>query len=371
MPKILHVITDTGWGGAERHLLALTTGFVQRGHVCQVAYLVGDGYLDDTFASRGVPTTNLRARSWVDPGALARLIRLIRRERFDLLHVHLFPGEVFATVAGLCAPGAPLICSKHNDEAFLRKWHFRMLHRVISYRASRTIAISDHVRRFTMETGTAHPSRVLTIRYGYEPPAVLPTREASRATLGAPAGAFLVGAAGRLAEQKGHRHLIEAIPALVPEIPNLQVVIVGEGPMRPALERRARELGVDRHVRLPGFHPDVQSLLCGLDVFVMPSLWEGFGLVLLEAMAAGRPIVAAKVSAIPEVIEDGETGLLVPPADASALGGAILRLWHDPSLREKLGNAGRERLRERFSLDQMVDETERVYAEVLANRPSR
>ena len=371
MPKVLHVITDTGWGGAERHALALTTGLVQRGHDCQVAYLVGDGYLDTAFEARGIRTTNLRARSWLDPVALARLIRLARRERFDLLHAHLFPGEVFATLAALRLGGVPLICTKHNDEAFLRKWHFRMLHRVISYRASRTIAISDHVRRFTMETGTAHSPRVLTIRYGYDPPAVLPTREASRATRGVPAGAFLVGAAGRLAAQKGHRHLIEAIPALAPEIPNVQVVIMGEGPMRPALERRTRELGVDRHVRLPGFHPDVQSFLCGLDVFVMPSLWEGFGLVLLEAMAAGRPIVASKVSAIPEVIEDGETGLLVPPADASALGGAILRLWHDPSLREKLGNAGRERLRERFSLDQMVDETERVYAEVLANRPSR
>ncbi len=371
MPKVLHVITDAGWGGAERHTLALTTALTHRGHDCQIAYLVGDGYLAAAFASRGVRTTNLRARSWLDPVALARLARLARRERFDLLHGHLFPGEVFATLAALRLRGVPLICTKHNDEAFLRKWHFRMLHRVISYRASRTIAISDHVRRFTVETGTAHPSRVLTIRYGYDAPAVLPTREASRAALGTPAEAFLVGAAGRLAAQKGHRHLIEAIPALVPEIPNLQVVIVGEGPMRPVLERRARQLGVDRHVRFPGFHPDVQSFLCGLDVFVMPSLWEGFGLVLLEAMAAGQPIVASKVSAIPEVIEDGVTGLLVPPAEPSALAQAILTLWREPAFREKLGNAGRERLRERFSLDQMVDETERVYAEVLANRPSR
>ncbi len=366
--KVLHVITDTGWGGAERHLLALTTALVQRGHVCQVAYLVGDGYLDDTFASRGVPTTNLRARSWVDPGALARLIRLIRRERFDLLHAHLFPGEVFATVAGLCAPGAPLICSKHNDDAFFRHLHFRILHRMISYRASRTIAISDHVRRFAIRTGTARPLELLTILYGYDPPSVLPSKDAARAMLGIPEGSFVVGAVARLAAQKGQIHLVEAMPGLVSAIPDLQVIILGEGRMRPTLERRARELGVEQRLRLPGFHPDVQSALCGLDVFVMPSLWEGFGLVLLEAMAAGQPIVASKVSAIPEVVEDGVTGLLVPPADSVALAEAILTLWRESALREKLGSAGRERLRERFSLDQMVDRTEQVYTEVLAGR---
>lgn len=367
----MHVITDTGWGGAERHALALTTGLVQRGHGCQVAYLVGDGYLDGTFASRGVPTTNLRARSWVDPAALARLIQLVRRERFDVLHGHLFPGEVFATLAGLWAPGVALVCTKHNDEAFLRRRHFGILHRIISYRAARTIAISDHVRRFTIEIGTADPSRVLTIHYGYDVPAAFPSREDVRRTVGAQTEGFLVGTAARLAVQKGHMHFLEAMPALVSEIPSLQVVIVGEGPMRPTLERRARELGVDQYLRLPGFCPDVQGFMCGLDIFVMPSLWEGFGLVLLEAMAAGRPIVASNVSAIPEVVEDGVTGLLVPPADPAALAEAILTLWREPALREKLGHGGRERLQERFSLDHMVDRTEQVYTEVLGNLKRR
>jgi glycosyltransferase involved in cell wall biosynthesis len=366
MTRILHVVTSTQTGGAENHLLALATALLKEGWISEVAYLKGREDLNQEFVDRGIPVHALQLRPWFDTAALRRLIRLLRDRRPDIIHAHLFPAEVYATageiLSGACAT---LVCTKHNDDDFLKRPHFKLLHRLISYRAARTIAISEHVRQYTLAIGTADPSRLVTIHYGHDGGHSAGKPPGLRKEFGIGNGTFLIGSVGRLAPQKGQRYLLEAIQKMAAAGEDAALVLVGEGPLLGSLKAQVAASGLERRVFFAGFRPEVRDLMPEFDVFALPSLWEGFGLVLLEAMAAGRAIVASRVSAIPEVVEDGVTGFLVPPGDSDALAEALVTLRRDGVKRERLGIAGAERLRRQFTLERMVERTIEVYRAVL------
>jgi glycosyltransferase involved in cell wall biosynthesis len=171
----------------------------------------------------------------------------------------------------------------------------------------------------------------------------------------------IVGVTGALTSEKGHRHLIDAAALVVREVPDARFVILGEGDLRPALERQVKDLHLDKHVFLPGFRPDVLAFLRSFDLFVMPSITEGLGTSLLDAMAASKATVATRTGGIPEVVVDGETGLLVPPRDHHALARAIAELLKDGGRRAEMGRAGLERVKRIFSADRMVERTLDVY----------
>jgi glycosyltransferase involved in cell wall biosynthesis len=216
--------------------------------------------------------------------------------------------------------------------------------------------------------GTAEPSRVVTIPYGYDGGDPTGKPPGLRKEFGIGNGTFLIGSVGRLAPQKGQRYLLEAIQKMVAAGEDVALVLVGEGPLLGSLKAQVAASGLERRVFFAGFRPEVRDLMPEFDVFVLPSVWEGFGLVLLEAMAAGRAIVASRVSAIPEVVEDGVTGFLVPPGDSDALAEALVTLRRDGVKRERLGIAGAERLRRQFTLERMVERTIEVYRAVLGER---
>jgi glycosyltransferase involved in cell wall biosynthesis len=219
-----------------------------------------------------------------------------------------------------------------------------------------------------------HPARVRRVYHGIEPTvtqALEREGQRIRAELGVAPDDFLVGNVGRLALQKGQRHLIRAMPALLERVPRAHAVIAGGGDLEDYLRDLAAEMGVGDRVHVLGPRKDVPALMHAMDVFAMPSIWEGFGLVLLEAMAAARPIVASRVATIPEVVLDGETGVLVPAGDAQALAEALARLAEDAALARRYGQAGRERLRRTFSIEKMVGDTELLYRELLEERKGR
>jgi glycosyltransferase involved in cell wall biosynthesis len=176
-----------------------------------------------------------------------------------------------------------------------------------------------------------------------------------------PHGAPVVGNVAALVAHKGQRHLIEAIPLVIREVPDARLVILGEGELRPQLEHQVKHLRLEKHVVLPGFRADVLSLIKGFDLFVMSSETEGLGTSLLDAMAAGKACIGTRVGGIPEVIDDGRTGLLVPPHDAAALAGAIVKLLKDSALRTRMADAGLERVGTQFSVEKMVDGTLAAY----------
>jgi glycosyltransferase involved in cell wall biosynthesis len=318
------------------------------------------------FRDAGVRTVDLQARRRTDPAAFARLARLIRRGGFDLVHTHSFRTELGAALATRAMTGRPrLVRTVHNTDDFYTRPRYRGLARAASRSMDRLIAISDAVGTFLRQDAGLSGERIERIYYGldaapYRPDVPLPSLRGGdmRPTLGVLA---------RLAPQKGHRILFDAMPSIVAEVPRVQARIVGHEELSTVAELRAyaAERGMEDHVSFEGFRADVPGLLAELDIFVLPSLWEGFGLVLLEAMAAGRPVVASAVGPIPEIVVEGETGLLVPPGDSDALARAVVRLLRDPRLAARLGRAGRARVEAKFGLDGMVARTDALYQELL------
>jgi len=369
-PKILHFITTMSVGGAEMHLRELLAGLSRAKYHIEVAFLKEEAQearpLKGDFAALGLKVHDLGSRNRLSPGALFRLIRLIRLGRFDLLHTHLFRADLYGSLAARFFPGLRLVNSVHNPEDFYQKPAVALLARLAEARQQRTIIISqavgDHLRRYLHTP----PSRMELVYYGLEPKAKQGFD--LRREYGLPPEAPLVGTIGRLALQKGHVHLIRAMAQINRKWPEARLVIVGHDDqgVRPRLEAEINRLNLDGRVILTGFRGEVPDIMAAFDIFCLPSLWEGFGLVLLEAMAEGRPIVASRVGSIPEVVVDGETGLLVEPGDEAGLAEAIGALLADPGRAKAMGLAGRQRQENRFSREAMVRSTEAVYDRLLA-----
>jgi glycosyltransferase involved in cell wall biosynthesis len=371
--RVLQVITSLERGGAENHLLALLTHADHSAFDFETAVLSGEGELVSVFRQAGMHVHLLKARSRFDPFALARLVGVLRQGSYDIVHSHLFRADIFASLAvARLGEQAPLLVStRHNDDRFFLNPFVGIVHYMISARQDLIIAISDHIARFTVSRGVRHPARVRRVYHGIEPTVTQALERDGvriRAELGLGAGDFLVGNVGRLALQKGQRHLIAAMPLLLERVPGAHAVIAGSGDLEEYLRDLALEVGVADRVHVLGPRRDVPALMHAIDVFAMPSIWEGFGLVLLEAMAAGRPIVASRVATIPEVVVDGVTGVLVPAGDSVALAEALTALAHDSARARAYGQAGRERLRSRFSIEKMVGDTELLYRELIDER---
>lgn len=360
--RVLHVITSLARGGAENHLLLLAAGQAAAGHQVAVAGLKEPSQLAPDFNAAGVAPHALHLACYGDPRPVSRLCRLLDEFRPDLVHAHLPPAELHARLA-LAGRRTPLVITRHNDERFAPIAGQKLLSRWCATRAARVICISQAVRRWT--TGDPRgpgldPRRCTVVPYAIAaPPPVLPPVSPA-ADLAGPGP--LVGTLARLVPQKGLDVLLDAFSRIPPPA---RLVIAGDGPLRPALERRAAAPDLAGRVRLLGPRADAAAVMAALDLFVLPSRWEGFGLVLLEAMAAGRPIVASRVSAIPEVVAEGGTALLVPPDDPAALAAAMRALLDDPARRQAMGAAGRRRVAAQFAPAGMIGATLDLYRDVL------
>lgn len=365
--KILHLITTLDVGGAEMHLLAQVRGQTARGHAVSVAWLKGAGSLAPDFLRAGAVTAE-RASIASLPG---------RMRAFDLVHTHLLKADALGAVAAVAAGARRrLVSSKHNDEQVLKKPLVSRVHGAIGNVPRRVIVLSDHVGRFVEEHGRVDRARIRRVYYGLDPApfaaaaaAPAEAKRDCRAELGFGPGDVVFTCVARFAAQKAHDVLLRAFDAARARNPAIKLLLVGDDPFgdwRRRAEAHARELDLGRSCVFAGIRRDVPRILAASDVFVMCSLWEGLGLVFLEAMATELPVLATRVSAVPEVVVDGTTGLLVPPSDDAALAQGFLALAGDPALRRRLGRAGAERVARDFGLERMFDETLAVYGEVLA-----
>ena len=344
--KVLHVHRIGGIGGSERHLLTLLPALRERG--VDVSFLGLDDPSrapDPFYEALAVPYERLKAPRDLDPALAWRVRRAARRA--DLVHTHLVHADVYGAFGA-----RRLVSTKHNDDPF-RTGAFRFVERALARRATRIIAITESLARFQVERVGLPAAKVEVIHYGLDD---LPQAWGENPPDPLSPDARLVLCICRLEPQKGVDVAIRALR----EIPGAQLVVLGEGPQRGELEHLARELDVP--VYLPGRVPDVAAWLRRADLLVHPVRWEGFGLALLEAMLASLPVVATKVSSIPEIVVDGETGLLVPPDDPGALAAAVNRVLADPS---GFGERGRARARSDFSVAKMAERTLAVYETAL------
>jgi len=284
------------------------------------------------------------------------------------VHTHLLHGDLYGIAAARCAGIKTIISSKHNDDAFRLRQPLIMINYLLNRNTSRIIAISAWIARFTQTVEGVAREKIRTIYYGIEPAPAAADRHALRASLNMGSEDIVVGIIARLVEQKGHRYLIDAFAKAVTKNQKLRLLIVGSGTLEEELKKQVNQLGVQEKVIFTGYRSDTVDLLNVIDIFAHPSLWEGFGLSVLEAMNRGKPVVATRVSALPELIEDTVTGFLVPPRDVAALADALLKLADNPALQQQMGTSGQKRCRSFFSVDRMIQETRSLYAEVLASQ---
>lgn len=370
--KLLHVITTLDVGGAEMHILHQVRGQVARGHQVRVAYLLGQGTLVPDFEAAGAEWVGCVGKGLGFPLALRGHLAWC-----DLVHSHLLRAD-FATALTATLLGArrKLVAGKHNDERALTRPLVSRLHGVVGNLPVCTIVLSDHVGRFIAEHGRVRADRMRRVYYGLDPApfeaaAALPReeREAARAEFGFGPDDVVFLCVARFAPQKAHEVLIEAFARAREQAP-VRLLLVGGDPFADGVQQaravaEAEGVLADGTCVFAGIRRDVPRLMAASDVFTMASRWEGLGLVFLEAMATGLPVLSTDVSAIPEVVVPGETGSLVPPDDVPALTAGMLELAADPARREAMGQAGRARVAEVFGLDRMVDETLAIYRELV------
>jgi glycosyltransferase involved in cell wall biosynthesis len=313
-----------------------------------------------------VPVVNVNMmRARFDPRPVMRLRQLLARQSFDVIHLHGTRAGFFGTLALstlACSPRVVytvhgLSCNRQASQPIKRL--FARVERFIAQRADRVISVSEHDRTFGVEAGLLPADRTCSIPNSIAVPSL---EEPS----GKPSGRAEILTVGRLVPQKGIEVLLQAARAVVERHPNAQFSLAGDGPLRPALEEQARRLGISDHIRFLGTVKDAPRLLAGCDLFVLPSLWEGMPISLLEAMGAGRPAVATAVSGSRELILEEETGMLVPPNDPAALAEAVTRMLDDPQGARAMGARARDRVRREFSMDRMVDSTHALYCNLLA-----
>jgi glycosyltransferase involved in cell wall biosynthesis len=365
MLRILHINDARTWRGGEQQTLYLLEGLRRRGH--EVALVAQPGApLAERARAAALPVMGIRMWGEFDLRAAWELKRLVRRLEPQVLHYHTSHahaiGAVAAALLGRRRPKTLL--SRRVDFSIYRHSFFGL--NGLKYRAvDRIVAISAAIRDALARDGI-DPGRIDVVLSGVDPArfrAVAP--HDLRAELGLDSRTKIVLNVAALAWHKGQATLVEAARAVLAAHPETFFAIAGEGEERGRLEARIRDLGLSERVRLLGFRADVPALLRGADLYVMPSWTEGLGTAVLDALSCGLPVVAARTGGIPEMIEDGETGLLVPPRDATALARAIGRLLDEPALAARLSAAGPKTVEERFSVDRMVEGNIAVYERLL------
>ena len=360
--RICLLTTDLEIGGVPLLTRDLACGLAAAGFDIHVACLAPAGPIADQLRQSDIPVHPLGAKGPWDVAVLVRLAGLLERLRPDILHCSLVHANIAGRIAGSLVGTGRIIASIHTTERN-KKWHLTA--ETLTCRLSDlTVCVSGSVERHTRLCSHVPPQRLSVIPNGIDCERFARAAPADRLVLGIDPHMPTLLFVGRLDPVKDLTTLLDAMGHL-PEHCPAQLLIVGDGPDRARLEQRSIRLGLTGRVRFLGYRDDVPAILKAADIFVMPSLWEGFGLAALEAMAAGLPVIASRTSGLAELVLPGQTGLLVPSRDIPALAAAIVRLVQDAPLRERLGVAGQTRARHSFSLASMVTGYAHLYRRIL------
>ncbi|MDX6465111.1 MAG: hypothetical protein QOI27_151 [Gaiellaceae bacterium] len=358
---ILHLQKVAGISGSEAHLLALLPRLRERGWDVRMLMLhenePGAWEFARAMSARGVPLDSMLLRADVDPIAFAGLVGYLVRKRPALLHTHLVHADAYGLLAGTMARVPVRFSTKHGFNEFREAPYFGLADRAVASLAHVHIAISRGLARYLEDVEGFEGESFEIVHYGIDPAEDAHVYEGTAPRL---------LCVGRLIPIKGHIVLLRAFAAARRELPELQLDIAGRGPLEPALKAFARELGIADSVHFLGQVNPIQTAIERAAVVVVPSMGEGFGMVALEAMERGRPVIAAEIGGLGELVLDGETGVLVPPGEAEPLRAAIVRLAGDLDLARRMGEAGRRRALDRFLQASCTERTELLYENALA-----
>ncbi|MBI1848983.1 MAG: glycosyltransferase [Planctomycetes bacterium] len=361
--RTLHLNTERTWRGGEQQTLYLVQGLLRRGHAADLVCQPG-GELAQRARAAGATVLEIPMRGETDLRAVFRIARRIRDVGYDVIHMHTSHAHTLGCLSSLAARMGRRVVSRRVDFSIYRH-PFSMSGLKYKHGVDRFIAISHAVQAALVADGVP-AERISIVASGVDPERLRGVSGAGvRAELHVPDGAPLVVNVAHLAWHKAQEFLVRAVPALLADIPDARIVIVGDGERRGLLEREIRDLGVERSVILAGFRADASRFMAAANVFVMPSVMEGLCTSILDALLLERPVVASRAGGMPEIVEDGMTGWLVPPKDPAALASAIVASLRDPERAARLARQGRERVLREFTADAMVEGTLRVYRELV------
>jgi glycosyltransferase involved in cell wall biosynthesis len=366
--RLMLLAVGLGVGGTEGQVLEIASRLDRRRFEVSVCSLKGAGVITHELRARGVRVITLDGKGAWDVRVLYRLFRLIRAERPGVIHAFLPLANLAACVVGRLLD-VPVLLLSFRDVETGKDWPLRLVNGLTIRVSDAATCSSEAVRRFALTAFGGDERRYVTINNGVDATRFIPRQALPKSELGLREEVPVIGTVCRLVEPtKGLSVLLQGVARLAapPVSLSCQLLIVGEGPALRQLHDLGERLGILSQVIFAGMRRDIADVLPLFDVFVMPSLSEGFGIAIVEAMAAGRPVVASAVGGIPEVVVQGETGLLVPPGDPGALGDAIAHLVNHPEQARLMGERGRERARDLFSIESAVKRHEDLYTGLMA-----
>ena len=363
--RIVHLIKVKGVSGAENHLLTLLSELCRYVQVYLILLVEEKNPMTEFALSlqrNGVEITRIIIDHHSDFSIIWKIYYLLRKKRPHIVHTHLLHADLYGFLAAFLAGTKIMISTKHGYDNYEKTSIFYKLNRIPSRWLNKVITISHALQTKVASAEGISRSKMVTIYYGLDGGGYASNRdkELARNMLNVTNDICLIGSVGRLIPVKGYEILLDALADIEFDF---RLLIMGDGPLRMSLEGICRDLGLSDKVKLLGYTADVSRILSGLDIFVLPTLGEGFGLVLLEAMAHRLPIVSTNTMAIPEIVDHQKTGLLVPPKDVKALRDAIEVLIKSPEKRLSMGKEGWEKLTHTFSVDKMVSKTKELYME--------
>lgn len=388
--KVVHIITRLDRGGSARNTMLTALGH-DRSHFEPVV-ITGETGSWDAQGGHAATIENLRllekesirhhmVASLVrhisplsDLRAVWHLVRLLREERPDIVHTHTSKAGVLGRVAAWIA-GIPVTIHTPHGHVFyghfsaVPSWIFLQLERALAWKTDRLIGLTSAEKQEHLERGVGQANRFTIVASGIDLDRFRKARANGKVIpdwFECPPHAQIIGSVGWLTDIKGHRFLVDAVALLRQTHHNLHLVIIGTGDQHDRLLRQAENAGIGHAVHLHGHREDIEACLAGFDCFVLPSLNEGMGRALIEAMAAGLPVVASRVGGIPSFIEDGKNGLLVPAGDSSTLASALRRLLEDPTWSHELGTRAMCSIGTSYGIPAMVQAIESTYREAAA-----
>ncbi|MEK9183289.1 MAG: glycosyltransferase family 4 protein [Patescibacteria group bacterium] len=366
--KILYIVTQAEWGGAQKYVFDLATNLTDEFDVTVAAGADGSSReLLDKLVGAGIKNFTFKhlkrdINLWRDILAIFEIAKFLRQNHFDIIHLNSTKAGVIGTMAARLNKRRPKIIYTAHGWAYLeplpfyKRWLYLIMEKIAARLRDYTIILSEKEKQIALQNGTAKSKAVSVIPNGINFNNLhFFAKEESRQKLNLDQNKIIIGAIANLYKTKGLEYLMKAVAEL-----KAQLIIIGEGPERKSLEEKIKQKNITDQVVLAGHLPEAAKFIPAFDIFVLSSIKEGFPHTLLEAMAAGLPIVATAVGAIPEILENQKTGLIVPPANTQALAGAITSLIKNPEFAQQLGMNAKEAIK-KFGLVTTIEKTKMIY----------
>ncbi len=362
-PRILQFLSSASWGGAERMVMTIVQGLDPGRFSVEIAFFLGDGPVARRLREMGFVVHLFHWSPWRTVNVVWDINRFLRHGGYDIVHLYGYKLNMLVRPVAAWAGVPVVVTGQRSVDLNRRPWH-SWLDRITSRWVTAYFSNSLAAAELLVLRERIDPAKVYTVPNGLDVEPYLRSekdRRCTRMALGLEESDILVAVVANLKPVKGHAYFLEAFATLVRDFPRFVAILIGDGPLLGELQEQANRLGIAQRVRFLGQREDVPHLLAAADLFVLPSLWEGLPVSILEAMASAVAVVATNVGGVGEIVVNGKTGLLVPPADAKALAHAMRRALSDAEARRRMGLAGRERVRRYFSAEAMVRRTEVLY----------